>query len=336
MNAASQTVAASPAGPPISATSGSALPQYARRVDAGGDGWRRFFLHLSLRLSVRRLRVREGGIDRLRRQQEEFDLRFGKIDADVRRTPVDAAGVPAEWIDVAASRPTRIVFYLHGGAFMFRFPRTHAALAGRWCRALGARALMVDYRLAPEHPFPAAPDDCLAAYRWLLGQGVSPGDVVFGGDSAGGNLVLVTLLRAKAAGLPLPRCAVALSPVVDFTLCSRSLIVNERRDPMFTLPGMASMRSFYAPPEAFVDPSVSPLFGDFTGLPPLLFQVGDREMLLDESVRAAERAHAAGVTVELSIWERMAHVFQALPLAQATQATDEVVRFVRRHAGWQD
>jgi monoterpene epsilon-lactone hydrolase len=318
----------------ISATAGHPLPPYARRVDAPGGGWRRWLLHLSLRMTVRRMAIAAADIADLRRLQERLDHRFGGIDPEARRTPVDASGVTAEWIDVPGSRPDRVIFYLHGGAFMLRFPRTHAALVGRWCRALGARALMVDYRLAPEHPFPAAPDDCLAAYRWLLDQGVAPAEVAFGGDSAGGNLALVTLLRARAAGLPMPRCAVLLSPVVDFTLSSRSLLANERLDPMFTLRGMAAMRLQYARPEQFVDPSVSPLFGDFAGLPPLLFQVGEREMLLDESVRAAERADAAGVGVEVTIWERMAHVFQALPLAQKAAAADEVTGFIRRHAAW--
>jgi epsilon-lactone hydrolase len=315
-------------------TNGAELPAYALRLAPGGGTLRRYCLHAFLRLTARRMNGRDVDVARMRARQQYFDSMFGRLDHDVLRTPVDAGGVAAEWVTASGSRPERVVFYLHGGAFVLRFPRTHAGMVGRWCRALGARALMVDYRLAPEHPFPAAPDDCLAAYRWLLAQGIDPANVVFAGDSAGGNLVLVTLQRLKAAGLPLPRCAVLLSPVVDFTLTSRSMIVNEASDPMFTLPGLVVLRRNYAKPQAYTDPGVSPLFGDFTGLPPLLFQAGAIEMLLDESTRAAACAHAAGVAVEFEVWEHMAHVFQALPLPQAAAARERIVAFVRRHTGW--
>jgi acetyl esterase/lipase len=226
-----------------------------------------------------------------------------------------------------------VLLYIHGGAFVLRFPNLHAALAGRWCRRLGSRALLVDYRLAPEHPYPAALDDCVRAYRWLLEQNTDPGRIVIAGDSAGGNLVLATLHRLKAGGDPLPRCAVLLSPVVDFTLSSPSLFSNAARDPMFTFEKLAALRLFYAAPEQFLEPTVSPLFGDFTGFPPLLFHAGEIEMLRDESTRAAERAHAAGVTVEVEVWRDM-HVFHALPLPQARPAEERIARFVERHAGW--
>jgi acetyl esterase/lipase len=227
-----------------------------------------------------------------------------------------------------------VILYFHGGAFILRTPGAHTALVASLCRRLRARALMVDYRLAPEHPYPAAADDCHAAYGWLLAEGVAPRDIVLGGDSAGGNLVLVTLQRIQASGGPLPACGVAISPVVDFTLSSRSLVANERRDPLFNLPAVVPLRGHYAPPEQHCDPGVSPLFGDFSNLPPLLFQVGSNEMLLDESTRAAARAHAAGVTVELEIWQHMAHVFQILPLPQARVALDHIAAFIARHAGW--
>jgi len=213
-------------------------------------------------------------------------------------------------------------------------PNLHAALAGRWARRLGACALLVDYRLAPEHPYPAALDDCVAAYRGLVGQGIDPRSIVLAGDSAGGNLALALLHRLKAANDPLPRCAVLLSPVVDFTLSSPSIVSNARRDPMFTIEGLAALRALYARPEQFLAPTVSPLFGDFSGFPPLLFQAGEIEMLRDESVRAALRAQAAGVSVEVQIWRDMAHVFHALPLPQAAAADQRVLSFIAKHAGW--
>ena len=311
------------------------LPPYVRRVVHRGGALRRWWLHTMLRLTAKRMKVVDADIAALRAQQAGFDARFARPDPATRRTPVDCAGVAAEWIDVPESRPGRVLLYLHGGAFIFRFPATHAGLVAGWCHQLAARTLMVDYRLAPEHPYPAAADDCYAAYRWLLEQGHDPRSIVIGGDSAGGNLTLATLHRIKADGLPMPACAVLLSPVVDFTMSSHSIVTNENRDPMFALAGLLAMRALYAPPERFLDPGVSPLFGDFTGFPPLLFVVGGIEILVDESVRAAARAFAAGVPVELEIWEDMAHVFQALrALPQAAAADRHVVQFVRDRAGW--
>jgi acetyl esterase/lipase len=313
----------------------SDLPPYARLIRHDGAPLRRAWLNMVFRLAVKRSFRMDADIGKLRALQAKLDTRFAKPDPEMRRTLVDCGGVAAEWIDVPETRPGRVVLYLHGGAWMFRFPTTHAALAARWCRRLGARALMVDYRLAPEHPYPAAPDDCVAAYRWLLAQGVAAGDVVIGGDSAGGNLTLATLHRIKAAGLPLPACAVALSPFVDFSLSSRSLIVNQKRDPMFTLEACQALRPYYIQPEQMLEADASPLFGDFSGLPPLFLQASNTEMLRDESLRVAERAHAQGVTVEVELWQHMPHVFQAMAkLPQSAAALDSVVRFIRAHTGW--
>ncbi len=312
-----------------------ALPSYARFVDDRRGRWRRLSLSLMLRMTVKRQWRPDVDVARLRAQQAAFDAKFGVLDRQARRTPVDCNGVAAEWIDVPETRPGRVLLYFHGGAFILRFPMTHAGLAARWCRRLGARTLMVDYRLAPENPFPAGANDCHASYRWLLAQDFAPRDIVIAGDSAGANLALSTLLAIKAAGEPLPACAVLMSPFVDFTLSGKSLVTNEARDPIFTLAGGMVLRSLYAPPERLLDPSASPLFGDFMGLPPLLFQVGSTEMLLDESLRAAAKAHAAGVAVELEIWRKMPHVFQAVTtLPQAAAATDSAVRFVRERARW--
>lgn len=313
---------------------GSSLPNYVRVVSHPGGGWRRRWLHLMLRLTVKSTDFVGRDIAALRAQQAGLDARFGRVEPEARRTAVDCAGVAAEWIDVPESRPERVLFYLHGGAFMFRFPRTHSGMVARWCRRLAARALMVDYRLAPEHRFPAAPDDCHRAYRWLLGQGRNPHQIAIAGDSAGGNLALVTLHRIKAAGEPLPACAVLISPLVDFTLSGRSLVTRAKQDPVVTLAALVALRGIYASPEQFLDPSVSPLCADYTGFPPLLFQVGGLEVLRDDSVRAVERARAAGVDADLEIWQHMAHVFQALPLPQSVAANQGIVRFIAKHTGW--
>ena len=319
----------------MSESNATALPAYARVISHPGGAWRRWWLHLILRMTAKRMTVIDADIGKLRMQQAAFDARVGRIDPEARRTPIDCAGVPAEWIDVPGSRAERVLLYLHGGAWMFRYPLTHTSMVARICRPLRARALMVDYRLAPEHRFPAGSDDCHVAYRWLLGQGVNPRNIVIAGDSAGGNLTLVTLHRIKAAGEPMPACAVAISPVVDFTLSSKSLVTNERHDPMFTLAIVVALRGMYAAPEQFLQPSVSPLYADFAGFPPLLFQVGSIEVLRDESVRTAAKAHAAGVPVELEIWDGMAHVFQSLALLpQSGAAIGNMARFVNRQTGW--
>jgi len=302
-------------------------------VTVPGGAIRRWFLHRLLRTGVRNSKIGLDRLEELRRHNAQYDLRFGKVDRRLTRTRVDVGG-SAEWIVAPESAGGRTLLYIHGGAFCLRFPNLHAALAGRWCRRLGAQALMVDYRLAPEHPYPAALDDCIAAYRFLLARGVAPQEIVVAGDSAGGNLALALLQSLRTAGEPQPRCAVLLSPVADFTLSSASLFSNSERDPMFTFQRLAELRLLYAKPEQFLDPGVSPLYGEFAGLPPLLFQAGEIEMLRDESVRAAARARAAGVMVEVEIWRSMAHVFQALPLPQAVAAENRILDFIARHTGW--
>lgn len=304
-----------------------ALPVFAKFIATSWAFWPRLLINLLLRVLVKwtlGLRIDVAGA---RRKQEGLDARVRAKARELTLEAVDCGGVAAQWLDGGAPNG-RVILYLHGGAFIARSPHLHAAMVQRWCARLSARALMVDYRLAPEHPYPAAADDCHAAYRWLLAQGYRAEQVVIGGDSAGGNLTLATLHRIKAAGEPLPACAVLLSPFVDFTLSGESMATNARRDPIFTPAFALGIRAQYAPPERFLDPAVSPLFGDFRGLPPLLFQVGSTEMLLDDSTRAAAKAQAAGVRVELEIWDRMPHVFQALPLPQSARADDSIVRFV--------
>ena len=164
--------------------------------------WQTRALNALLRLTMRRRIKSDSDVVALRQSYEQIDARYFRVPADVTRTPADCGGVPAERIAVPESREGRVILYLHGGSFAFRFPNAHAALAARLCRRLGARALIPDYRLAPEHPFPAAPDDCHRAYRGLLAEGVASGSLVLVGDSAGGNLALVTIQRARAAGQP--------------------------------------------------------------------------------------------------------------------------------------
>ena len=179
-------------------------------------------------------------------------------------------------------------------------------------------------------------DDAVAAYRWLLASGYDPAGLVLVGDSAGGNLVLVTLHRCLRAGTPLPACAVLLSPAVDCTLESRSMFENDALDPVVRLANLLLLRRHYVPiPQLYTDPDVSPLFADFTGLPPLFLQAGHSELLRDEAVRTAEKAHAAGVDVELELWPDTVHGFQlAAFLPESQRALAQIVAFVAARTGW--
>jgi len=293
-------------------------------------------LQTAIRLIFKRVSPGAVTVRELRKQVRAWDERLGTRNADDVVTPVICNDVAAEWLDVPGSRPERVILYFHGGAFILRFPIVQRAMVSRWCRALRARALMPGYRLAPEHPYPAGPDDCLSTYRWLLSQGYDPKNIIIAGESAGGNLSLVTLLRARDEGLPMPGCSVIISPPVDFSMSGRSAVVNEVVDPMFTLELMRWFGELYLSDiDRYLDPTVSPLVGDFTGLPPILFQVGGAEMLLDDSTRAASKANAAGVTVQLDIFEGMPHVFQAIPtLVESLEADKSIVEFIGRHVGW--
>jgi len=299
---------------------------------------RSYALNALLRLTLGKPLTHDADVVALRRHYEKLDARQFKVDPPIERQSRELGGVPAEQIVAPETRLERVILYLHGGSFAFRFPNAHAALAARLCRRLHARALIPDYRLAPEHPFPAAPDDCIAAYRGLLAEGVDPKNIVLAGDSAGGNLALVTLYRARAAGEPLPACAVLLSPALDCTMGSPSMANHDGRDPLIRLASLLVLRRLYVPsPHQYTDPEVSPLFADFTGFPPLFFQVGTTELLRDEATRAADKAFEAGVDVELELWPGTAHVFQLAEfLPESALAIDHIVRFVRMRTGWQD
>jgi len=306
------------------------------RVIEGRGSLRSRGLASLARLLFRRPLRQDTDIAALRRRYEAMDARHVPVARDVRRVRVSCDGVAAEWISVPETRPGRTLLVLHGGSFAFRFPNTYAAFAARLCRRLGARALIPDYRLTPEHAHPAAPDDCQAAYRWLLAGGCDPAHLVIVGDSAGGNLALVTLHRSVRAADPLPACAVLLSPAVDCTLDSHSMVENEERDPVIRLANLLLLRRHYVPsPHLYTHPDVSPLFGDFHGLPPLFLQAGSTEMLRDEAVRTAHKAQAAGVDVELELWPGTVHGFQIAPfLPESVRALDRIVGFVCARTGW--
>lgn len=229
----------------------------------------------------------------------------------------------------------RFILYLHGGGFVASLPNGQANMVDRWCRALGVSAIMPFYRLAPEYPFPAAPDDCFAMYRWLLSLGVDAKNLVIAGDSAGGCLTLATLHRIKAERLPMPRCAVLLSPASDLTMSGKSVYQNAKSDAMFNLRDLIVFRNAYAREKQLVDPYASPLFADFAELPPLFLHACSSEILLDDSTRVYEKAKRAGVDVELKIWPHLPHVFQVLSfLPETATCNGLIVDFIEKYTGW--
>ena len=252
---------------------------------------------------------------------------------DVKCETVDAGGVPAEWIAAPGVATDRVIYHLHGGGYVIGSVNSHRELISRLSRAAGARAFAIDYRLAPEHPFPAAVEDSTAAYRWLLSSGVDPARLVIAGDSAGGGLTVATLLALRDAGDPLPAAAVCLSPWVDLEGIGESMTKNADVDPLVERRGLLQMAQAYLDGADPRTPLAAPLYGDFTGLPPLLIQVGTAETLFDDATRLAERARSAGVDVTLEPWDDMIHVWQifAAALPEGQQAIDRIGGFIREH-----
>ncbi|MCS6826015.1 MAG: alpha/beta hydrolase [Caldilinea sp.] len=249
----------------------------------------------------------------------------------VERMPVNTALFRGEWVSTRASTHERIILYLHGGGYVSGSPRTHLAVTTRLAHEAQARLFALDYRLAPEHPFPAQIEDAWAAYWWLITeQGCTPAQIVVAGDSAGGGLTMALLLALRDAHVPLPAGGVGLSPWLDLTLSGETLLTNKPTD-FLNLDVLRAAARMYCNGYEARHPLISPLYADLSGLPPLLIQAGSAEMLLDDSRRFAERARAAGVDVQLEIWESMVHVwhFTWLIEPKARQAIRRVGRFVR-------
>jgi acetyl esterase/lipase len=247
---------------------------------------------------------------------------------------ISVNGVDAEWLTPPGIDDDRVVLYLHGGGYLMGSPRTHRSLVWRIAKQANASALVIDYRLAPEHPFPAALEDAVTSYAWLLEQNTNPTKISVTGDSAGGGLALALLLKIQEKGLPTPACAALLSPWTDLTCSSPSVEEKADEDPILNGEKLRVGARCYAGETDLKSPFLSPLFGNFDKLPPLLIQVGSDEMLLDDSRRFAEKVKGEGFQVELEVWEGMIHVWQYLAsfLSEGRQAIERIGQFFIKHA----
>lgn len=243
-----------------------------------------------------------------------------------------ANGVPGEWVDAPDVAADRVFLFLHGGGYYRGSAASSRSTAARISAACGARVFSIDYRLAPEHPFPAAVDDALAAYRWLLDQGVDAGNMAVGGISAGGGLTLALLLKLKEAGLPQPGAAVPMSAWTDLTQGGDTFVSRAGVDPVISKPYLDRMADLYLDGVDPKTPLASPLYGDLSGFPPLLIHVGDAETLLDDSRLFAERAAEAGVDVTYEAWEDMIHGWHGFGdvLPEAREAIEKIGAFFRQ------
>jgi epsilon-lactone hydrolase len=264
----------------------------------------------------------------------DWDATFGGCTAPVTCEGVSAGGIDGEWISPANAPEDKAILYFHGGGFRIGSVSSHRDLIAQIALASGCRVLAINYRLAPEHRFPAALDDAIAAYRWMLDRGLKSGNVALAGDSAGGNLVLAAMLALRERRLPLPVSAVLMSPWTDLAATGASYASRAEADPIHQRAMILALaRNYLGGQGDPYDPLVSPLYADLGGLPPLLIQVGDRETVLDDSVMFADMARAAGVDVDLQVWDGMIHVFQMFgaELPEAHQAIASIAGFFIRH-----
>ncbi|MDB5821120.1 MAG: hypothetical protein JWQ11_4760 [Rhizobacter sp.] len=273
-------------------------------------------------------------VDDARAGWEMLSKRFPPAE-DLTYSTAVADGIPVEWVTAPNADPQRVVFYLHGGGYVLGSVPSYRAFAGRISRACAARVLLVDYRLAPEHRFPAAVDDAVAACRWLARQEGGLAHVAIAGDSAGGGLALATMVALRDAGHELPAAAVCISPSTDLAKTAESIRTRAHLDPLTTVPNThAHARRYLGEDGDPRHPLASPLYAELKGLPPLLVMVGTHEILHDDSTRLAAKAEAAGVDVTLEIAQDMVHIwpFFAAILPEGQEAIERIGEFVRNHA----
>jgi epsilon-lactone hydrolase len=253
-----------------------------------------------------------------------------KLPKNISTNKFTLQDMPAEWLIPENPLPDKVLLYIHGGGFISGSCLTHRMHVAKFAKACQLKSLVFDYRLAPEHPFPAAPDDCVTAYRWLLEQGYLPENIIVGGESAGATLTLSLLQALKESGLPLPRAAFSISPVTDLSCQAKSFTYNAPND-VAPMGSWTIWTQMYIAGNDTMNPVLSPQFGDYKGIPPLYICVGTHEIHYDDCVNVARVAREAGVEVTLREWENMIHAFPLLtPLfPEAKQAFMEICDFIK-------
>lgn len=306
--------------------------------------WQSRIVSLLSRTTIKRFGERqaydeEETVRRIRRSLKPSRLIRPLIPPGVSWKRVEAAGIRGEWVSwngAEAREANDCLYYLHGGGYVFGSPESHRNLTAGLTAATRIRTFALDYRLAPEHPFPAAVEDAVAGYRWLLDQGIAPQRIIIGGDSAGGGLTMATLLWLREAGLPLPAGAFLLSPWTDLACTGESLQLNDHRDAMLCRKEVHRFSKVYYGHASPHDPLVSPLYANFSALPPLRIYASNSEILLDDSVRLAERARFDGVEVDLRIWDDQLHAWPVmlnLRIPEARAVVNELADFIRHRLG---
>jgi epsilon-lactone hydrolase len=279
--------------------------------------------------------LRQGGLD-TSADVPTLRAAFGELMAqipvapDIQQKPVDLAGVTGLEVTIEGNNSENVILYLHGGVYVIGDAKATVPLVGDLVRRTGTKAITLDYRLGPEHPYPAALEDAQAAYEALLAQGIPSARIALAGESAGGGLAVATLLALREAGVSLPSCAYLMSPYADLTLSGETLATKQELDPLLTLDGLrARVPDYVGSPDA-ADPYISPIFGDLKGLPPPLIQGGSHEILLSDALRLAAQAAISDVPVTLDVTPGVPHVFQAYAglLDEAGAALDRAASFL--------
>lgn len=287
-------------------------------------------------LSLGKWQVQNRDINSVKSMMRLYMNRLAELEIQpswVKRSAEIINGVPCEWITVDETPDDAgVVLYLHGGGFVAGSPASHRDLAWRLSRASGMRVLLVAYRLAPEFPYPAQVDDATAVYRALLDRDIAPAQIAVAGDSAGGNLALVTVLVARRLDWPLPAAVIALSAWGDLTHSGDSIAINAKRDHMIPVALIDQVAAMYAGDQDLLQPELSPVFADFTGFPPMMLHAADEEVLRDDTTRIAASAEAAGVNVVFRIWGRVPHAFPAFAqfLPEGRMAIQQMGEFLKR------
>lgn len=265
--------------------------------------------------------------------RKRFDYLTGKLkparDVEIRADTL--AGLPVEWLTPAEAKPDAVLLYWHGGAYLMGSSRSHRAMVSHIASSAGVRALVPEYRLSPEHRFPAALEDAQKLYRQLLADGILPSNIIVAGDSAGGNLAVAMLLALRHAGDPMPRATVLLSPWLDLAGTGESIVTRKDRDPLFDPDDLPFVISQYCDDDEQKNPLVSPVYANLAGLPDTYIQVGDDEILLSDSERFAEKLRAAGGSAELEVWPGMWHVWQMFGglIPEARRGTNKLGQYIR-------